>query len=107
MPIILAEDLTRVFVSHQRKPGMAGAAISLFSRQKKEVLAADRVNVKVEAGELVGFLGPNGAGKTTTLKMLSGILFPTSGRAEVLGFTPWERRNGFKRQFSLVMGQKN
>ena len=71
------------------------------------MLAADRVNVKVEAGELVGFLGPNGAGKTTTLKMLSGILFPTSGRAEVLGFTPWERRNGFKRQFSLVMGQKN
>ena len=107
MPVILAEDLTRVFVSHQRKPGIAGAAISLFSRQKKEVLAADRVNVKVEAGELVGFLGPNGAGKTTTLKMLSGILFPTSGRAEVLGFTPWERRNGFKRQFSLVMGQKN
>jgi ABC-2 type transport system ATP-binding protein len=107
LPVILAEDLTRVFVSHQRKPGIAGAAISLFSRQKKEVLAADRVNVKVEAGELVGFLGPNGAGKTTTLKMLSGILFPTSGRAEVLGFTPWERRNGFKRQFSLVMGQKN
>ena len=107
MPVILAEDLTRVFVSHQRKPGIAGAALSLFSRQKKEVLAADRVNVKVEAGELVGFLGPNGAGKTTTLKMLSGILFPTSGRAEVLGFTPWERRNGFKRQFSLVMGQKN
>ena len=101
---VIAEDLTRVFVSPASRDRRGRSA---SFRQKKEVLAADRVNVKVEAGELVGFLGPNGAGKTTTLKMLSGILFPTSGRAEVLGFTPWERRNGFKRQFSLVMGQKN
>lgn len=106
-PAVIAEDLTRVFVSHDRAPGMAGAVMSLFSRRKKIVVAADHVNLKVEHGELVGFLGPNGAGKTTTLKMLSGILFPSSGRAEVLGYRPWERRAEFQKQFSLVMGQKN
>ena len=107
MPAILAEDLTKVYVSHQRDPGIAGAVRSLFRRKRQEVLAADRINVRIEEGELVGFLGPNGAGKTTTLKMLSGILYPTSGRAEVLGFVPWERRPEFQKQFSLVMGQKN
>ncbi|MCC6484463.1 MAG: ATP-binding cassette domain-containing protein [Armatimonadetes bacterium] len=86
---------------------MLGAVKSLFVRRNKEVLAADRINVSVDGGELVGFLGPNGAGKTTTLKMLSGILHPTSGRAEVLGYRPWERRPEFQKQFSLVMGQKN
>ncbi|MEJ5298972.1 MAG: ABC transporter ATP-binding protein, partial [Armatimonadota bacterium] len=107
MPAILAEDLTKIYVSHQRDPGLAGAVRSLFTRKRQEVLAADRINVRIEEGELVGFLGPNGAGKTTTLKMLSGILYPTSGRAEVLGFVPWERRPEFQKQFSLVMGQKN
>jgi ABC-2 type transport system ATP-binding protein len=107
LPTILAEDLTKIYVSHQRDPGLAGAVRSLFTRKRQEVLAADRINVRIEEGELVGFLGPNGAGKTTTLKMLSGILYPTSGRAEVLGFVPWERRPEFQKQFSLVMGQKN
>src|SRR5262249_33942872 len=60
-----------------------------------------------EPGEMVAFLGPNGAGKTTTLKMLSGLIYPTSGTASVLGFTPWDRPDAFRRQFSLVMGQKN
>jgi len=107
LPVILAEDLTKIYVSYQREPGMAGALKSLFSRKKQEVLAANRINIRIEAGELVGFLGPNGAGKTTTLKMLSGILYPTSGKAEVLGYRPWERRPEFQKQFSLVMGQKN
>src|SRR5262249_31430695 len=69
--------------------------------------AADDVSFSIEDGEFVGFLGPNGAGKTTVLKMLSGLLNPTSGSAKVLGFIPWERRDAMKRQFSLVMGQKN
>ncbi len=107
MPAILAEELTKVYISHRRDPGIAGAVRSLFTRERQEVLAADRINVRIEEGELVGFLGPNGAGKTTTLKMLSGILYPTSGRAEVLGYVPWERRPEFQKQFSLVMGQKN
>src|SRR4051794_33788683 len=79
----------------------------LFSRRFKEVNAVRDVTFSVEPGEMVAFLGPNGAGKTTTLKMLSGLVYPTSGAASVLGFVPWERPDDFRRQFSLVMGQKN
>lgn len=66
----------------------------------------NQVSFDIHEGEMVAFLGPNGAGKTTTLKMLSGILYPSGGSAEVLGYTPWDRKNDFKKQFSIVMGQK-
>ena len=80
----------------------------LFRREYNAVTAVDRVSFEVETGEIVAFLGPNGAGKTTTLKMLSGLIYPTSGgEARVLGYIPWERDNAFRRRFSLVMGQKN
>jgi ABC-2 type transport system ATP-binding protein len=79
----------------------------LWNRKYRTVVAVDNVSFSVEPGEIVGFLGPNGAGKTTTLKMLSGLIYPSSGTASVLGFTPWERADSFRRQFSLVMGQKN
>src|SRR5204863_421446 len=79
----------------------------LVRRRYDETRAADAVSFQIEEGEFVGFLGPNGAGKTTVLKMLSGLLNPTAGEARVLGFVPWERRNEMKRQFSLLMGQKN
>src|SRR5207253_3067449 len=79
----------------------------LFRREYKEVRAVDDVSFTIEPGEIVGFLGPNGAGKTTTLKMLSGLIFPTTGSARVLGFVPWDRADAFRRQFALVMGQKN
>lgn len=72
---------------------------------KKE--AVKDISFSVERGEMIGLLGPNGAGKTTTLKMLSGILFPTAGEVEIDGYIPWERKNAFKRRFSIVMGQKN
>jgi ABC-2 type transport system ATP-binding protein len=86
---------------------MLGAVKGLFSREKTEVEAVKGISIRIEQGEMVGFLGPNGAGKTTTLKMLSGILFPTSGHAEVLGYTPSKRDPAMLRKLSLVMGNKN
>jgi ABC-2 type transport system ATP-binding protein len=79
----------------------------LFHREFEETRAADDVSFSIAEGEFVGFLGPNGAGKTTTLKMLAGLIYPTSGTATVLGHTPWQRADAFRRRFALVMGQKN
>jgi len=71
------------------------------------VEAVRGIHLAVEQGEFVAFLGPNGAGKTTTLKLLSGVISPTSGAARVMGFVPWRRENAYRRRFALVMGQKN
>ena len=100
-------QLTKVYRTYQKEPGFFGALKGLAHRRYQETVAARGVSLEVREGELVGFLGPNGAGKTTVLKMLSGLLYPTSGEARVLGFVPWKRQNEFKRQFSLVLGQKN
>src|SRR3989440_977378 len=107
MPIIEAQGLTKTYRVFQKKPGLRGALRNLFHREYKEVRAVDGVHFLIEPGEMVAFLGPNGAGKTTTLKMLSGLIYPTSGDARVLGFVPWERADTFRRRFSLIMGQKN
>jgi ABC-2 type transport system ATP-binding protein len=107
MPIIEADQLTKVYRVFQKQEGLLGAMRGLFHREYKEVRAADGVSFTIDPGEMVAFLGPNGAGKTTTLKMLSGLIYPTSGSARVLDFVPWERADAFRRQFSLVMGQKN
>jgi ABC-2 type transport system ATP-binding protein len=107
MPIIQADGLTKTYRVFQKKAGLLNAVRSLVRRQYKEILAVNGVSFSIEPGEMVAFLGPNGAGKTTTLKMLSGIIYPTAGTASVLDFVPWERANAFRRQFSLVMGQKN
>lgn len=104
---IEAQDLTKIYRTYQKESGFWGALKGLGKRRYTETAAANKVSFCVEPGELVGFLGPNGAGKTTVLKMLSGLLYPTSGEASVLGFTPWERKNEFRRQFALVLGQKN
>lgn len=100
-------DLSKVYVSTKKAPGILGSLKGLVSSEKKETIAVKDVNLRIEQGELVGFLGPNGAGKTTTLKMLSGILYPTSGKATVLGFEPFARKNEMLRQIALVMGNKN
>ena len=107
MPIIEANGLTKTYRVFQKKDGLLGALRGLYHREYKEVRAADRVSFTIEPGEMVAFLGPNGAGKTTTLKMLSGLIYPTSGTARVLDFNPSERADAFRRSFSLVMGQKN
>ncbi|HEY5753861.1 MAG TPA: ATP-binding cassette domain-containing protein [Chthoniobacterales bacterium] len=107
MSAIEAKGLTKIYRTYKKRPGLAGAVRGLFRRDYEQLRAADSVTFSIEEGEFVGFLGPNGAGKTTVLKMLSGLLHPTSGTASVLGFTPWERKDGLKRQFALLMGQKN
>ncbi len=106
MPAIETRDLKKTYVSNKKAPGIVGGIKSLFSPEKSFVEAVKGVDLKIEQGELVGFLGPNGAGKTTTLKMLSGILYPTSGEAKVLGYTPSERKADMLRRISLVMGNK-
>src|SRR5437773_1348947 len=107
MPIIQATGLTKVYRVYQKRSGFLGSVRGLFRREYKEVHAVEDVSFTIEPGEMVAFLGPNGAGKTTTLKMLSGLIYPSRGDARVLGFVPWERADAFRRQFSLVMGQKN
>jgi len=106
-PVIETHDLTKVFRTYRKEDGLAGAFRGLFHRKHTETKAADAVSFSVSEGEFVGFLGPNGAGKTTVLKMLSGLLQPTSGSASVLGFNPANRPTALKQQFALLMGQKN
>ena len=105
--MIEVENLTRVFRTYKKQPGFWGGVKGLFHRDFEETRAADNISFTIAEGELVGFLGPNGAGKTTTLKMLSGLIYPTSGSARVAGFDPTKRENAYRRLFALVLGQKN
>lgn len=104
--MIHVRGLSKTFQVHLKEPGLKGSFKSLFSRRRQEVHALKHIDLDVEAGEIVGLVGANGAGKTTLVKALAGIIHPTSGRAEVLGFTPWQRKNAFRRQIALIMGQK-
>ena len=88
MPVIEVKGLTKTFRTYKKQPGFGGAIKGLFHRQYEQTVAVKDVSFNIEPGELVGFLGPNGAGKTTTLKMLSGLLYPTNGSAQVLGYVP-------------------
>jgi viologen exporter family transport system ATP-binding protein len=106
-PAVHVADLRKTFSVPVREAGLVAAAKSLVKRESRDVKAVDGVAFDIEPGEVVGFLGPNGAGKTTTLKMLSGLLFPTSGEALVLGHTPSKRERPFLRQITMVMGNRN
>lgn len=100
-------DLRKIYVVSEREAGMRAAMQSFVHRRAEKISAVDGISLDLAPGEIVGFLGPNGAGKTTTLKMLSGLLHPTSGEVRVLGHLPWKREKAFLRQITLVMGQRN
>ena len=107
MSAIKVSNLSKSYEYYKKEAGLAGSFKSLFRRKKLYAEAVKDISFEIKEGELVGFLGPNGAGKTTTLKILSGILYPSNGDAEVLGYKPWKRQKEYQKQFSLVMGQKN
>jgi ABC-2 type transport system ATP-binding protein len=105
--LIHVSALSKHFKVPERQAGLKAAAASLIWRKHRIVRAVDEVSFEIAQGEVVGFLGPNGAGKTTTLKMLSGLLYPTSGEVNVLGYVPSRRESDFLRQITLVMGNRN
>ncbi len=107
MPVIAVSHLKKYFKIFKRAPGIFATFRSVFSRPTEIVQAVNDISFTIEHGELVGFIGPNGAGKTTTLKCLSGLLYPSAGKVEVLGFEPFTRQSDFLKEISLVMGQKN
>jgi ABC-2 type transport system ATP-binding protein len=107
MSIIQIDQLTKSYRVYQKKEGLLESVRGLFHRDYKTIEAVRGISLRVEPGEFVAFLGPNGAGKTTTLKLLSGVIYPTSGTASVMGFVPWKRDMEYRRRFALVMGQKN
>src|SRR5512147_1457087 len=104
---IVVDKLSKTYKVTEREAGFRASVRSFFKRKYRDVHAVQNVSFRIEPGEMVGFLGPNGAGKTTTLKMLSGLLHPTGGKANVLGFTPWELKPDYLRSMTLVMGQRN
>src|SRR5882762_6298745 len=106
-PVVDVRALRKVYRVTERETGLAATFRSFVKRRYREVLAVDGITFHIDAGEVVGFLGPNGAGKTTTLKMLSGLLYPTSGEATVLGHVPSRREPAFLRQITMLMGQRN
>jgi ABC-2 type transport system ATP-binding protein len=105
--MIKVDHLCKIYSYKKKELGLRGSLKNFVNHKRQEKIAVDQLSFQIDDGEIVGFLGPNGAGKTTTLKMLSGIMFPTDGHAEVLGYVPWEGKNEFKRNISIVLGQKN
>jgi len=104
--MIRVENLKKSFRVHRKEPGFVGSLKGLINRQWDEKLALKGVNLEIGPGEIVGLVGANGAGKTTLVKILAGVVHPSSGVAKVLGHSPWERNNLFRRQIALIMGQK-
>jgi ABC-2 type transport system ATP-binding protein len=107
MAVVKVQNLFKEYEFYRKQPGFLGTIKALFHREKQFARAVNDISFEIAEGEIVGFLGPNGAGKTTTLKMLSGILYPSSGIVDVLGYRPQQRKKNFKKQFGMVMGQKD
>ncbi|ATO49911.1 ABC transporter ATP-binding protein [Brevibacillus laterosporus] len=107
MSFIHVSNLQKEYAYYRKEVGLLNSIKNLFHREKLIKEAVQKISFDIDEGEMMAFLGPNGAGKTTTLKILSGILHPTSGEATVMGYVPWERKKEFKMNFSIVMGQKS
>ncbi|MEM7578896.1 MAG: ATP-binding cassette domain-containing protein [Cyanobacteria bacterium P01_A01_bin.80] len=106
MSIIIAQDLSKVYPVAIKEPGIKGTVSHFFRRKYREIKAVNNVSFEITPGEVVGFLGANGAGKTTTLKMLTGLIHPSSGNIRVANNIPFQRKEAFLQQITLVMGQK-
>lgn len=106
MSLISVSNLSKSFTSVKRREGIAGNIRDLFSRNKFEVKAVEDISFSVQKGELIGFIGPNGAGKSTTIKMLTGILKPSSGSINVMGYRPFEDRKEYAAHIGVVFGQR-
>jgi ABC-2 type transport system ATP-binding protein len=107
LAIIEIHSLTKTFVTTQKQPGFAGSMRSLLHPDRRETHAVRGITFAVEEGERIAFIGPNGAGKSTIIKMLVGILYPTSGEAQVLGKVPWKERQRLAYEIGAVFGQKS
>ena len=105
--VIETEDLSRVYKTYQKPEGLKNSIKGIWERKYDSKIALAPTSIKIESGKIIGLVGANGAGKTTLLKILSGLVTPSSGNATVLGYKPWERKNDFLRQMSILLGQKN
>ncbi|MBN1425268.1 ATP-binding cassette domain-containing protein [Candidatus Fermentibacteria bacterium] len=107
MNLIEVDRLSKTFLTREKEPGFLGSLRSTLRPRNRETAAVRSISFAVEAGQRLAFIGPNGAGKSTTIKMLVGILYPTSGQASVLGKTPWSQRQALAREIGVVFGQKS
>lgn len=105
--IIYTDNLVKTYRRYKKKEGLRGSIASLFRRTYEEKSAVNHISLSVQAGEFIGLIGPNGAGKTTLIKMLTGIIAPTEGAIDVMGYYPNDMKNAFKKQYAVVMGQKS
>jgi ABC-2 type transport system ATP-binding protein len=105
--VIETKDLSRVYKTYQKPEGLMNSIRGIWQRKYESKVALDKTTINIESGKIIGLVGANGAGKTTLLKILSGLVTPSSGEATVLGFKPWERKNEFLTQMSILLGQKN
>jgi len=105
--LIEVNNLRKTYITYERGHSFKDTLISLFMRKEKQIHAVSGVSLKISAGEIIGFLGPNGAGKSTTLKMLTGVLHPTSGDVRIMGYIPWKQRKSYVKHIGAVFGQKS